>query len=215
MPPALGLRLVTYLLVCNGVASLLLAGLIGPLGAGLVVLAMLASWWLERARERGVVRAWMARALIGTAAVAIAMDLVYLASTALDGMVHLLLFLILARLFMRRSLRDLRDAGFLSFFLLVATSSVTFSVGFVLVFTTLRAAGHVDAHAPPHRRGDRARRRRGGRRLRVARGFPGPPGARQPGRRRRHLRHHRRPLLRDSSRRSGDAAAAQPSSPGW
>ncbi len=136
MAPALGLRLVTYLLVCNGVASLLLAGLIEAPGAALVVLAMLGSWWLERARERGVVRAWMARALVGTAAVAIAMDLVYLASTALDGMVHLLLFLILARLFMRRSLRDLRDAGFLSFFLLVATSSVTFSMGFVLVFTT-------------------------------------------------------------------------------
>src|SRR5262245_17675775 len=135
MPPALGLRLATYLLVCNGVASLLLAGLIGPLGALLVVLAMLASWWLEGARERGVVRAWMAWALVGTAAIAIAMDLIYLASTALDGMVHLLLFLILARLFMRRSLRDLRDAGFLSFFLLVAASSVTFNMGFVVVFT--------------------------------------------------------------------------------
>src|SRR5262249_23240534 len=61
-------------------------------------------------------------------------DLVYLASTALDGMVHVLLFLIVARLFMRRGLRDLRDAGFLSFFLLVATSSVTFGMGFVLVF---------------------------------------------------------------------------------
>src|SRR5262245_23317908 len=135
MPPALGLRLATYLLVCNGVASLLLAGLIGPLGALLVVLAMLASWWLERARERGVVRAWTAWALVSAAAIAIAMDLVYLASTALDGMVHLLLFLILARLFLRRSLRDLRDAGFLSFFLLVATSSVTFSLGFIVVFT--------------------------------------------------------------------------------
>jgi transglutaminase-like putative cysteine protease len=49
-------------------------------------------------------------------------------------MVHLLLSLILGRLFLRRSLRDLRDAGFLSFFLLVATSSVTFSVGFLFVF---------------------------------------------------------------------------------
>jgi hypothetical protein len=136
MAPTLALRLVTYLLVCNGVASLLLAGLIGPLGAALVVLVMLGSWWLERARERGVVREWMAWALVGTSAIAIAMDLFYLASTALDGMVHLLLFLILARLFMRRSLRDLRDAGFLSFFLLVAASSVTFSMGFVVVFTT-------------------------------------------------------------------------------
>lgn len=134
MAPMLALRLVTYLLVCDGIAALLLAGLIGPLGAALVVLAMLASWWLERARERGVVRPAVAWGLVATAAVAIAMDLAYLASTALDGMVHALLFLILARLFMRRSLRDLRDAGFLSFFLVVATSSVTFSVGFLFVF---------------------------------------------------------------------------------
>ena len=134
MTPLLALRLVTYLLVCDGIAALFLAGLLGPLGATLVVLAMLGSWWLDRARERGVVRAWMAWSLVGTAAVAIATDLVYLATTPLDGMVHLLLFLILGRLFIRRSLRDLRDAGFLSFFLLVATSSVTFSVGFLLVF---------------------------------------------------------------------------------
>src|SRR4030095_13394567 len=72
MAPTLALRLVTYLLVCNGVASLLLAGLIGPLGAALVVLVMLGSWWLEQARERGVVREWMAWALVGTSAIAIA-----------------------------------------------------------------------------------------------------------------------------------------------
>jgi transglutaminase-like putative cysteine protease len=134
MSPILALRLVTYLLVCDGVAGLLLAGLIGAFGAALVVLAMLGSWWLERARAQGIVRAWMAWGLVGAAAVAIAMDLVYLAATALDGMVHLLLFLILARLFLRRSLRDLRDASFLSFFLLVATSSATFGVGFLVVF---------------------------------------------------------------------------------
>jgi protein-glutamine gamma-glutamyltransferase len=134
LTPMLALRLVTYLLVCDGIAALFLAGLIGPLVAALVVGAMLASWWLERARERGVVRAWVAWGLVGAAAVAIAMDLAYLASTALDGMVHLLLFLILARLFLCRSLRDLRDAGFLSFFLLVATSSATFSVSFLFVF---------------------------------------------------------------------------------
>src|SRR5262249_11585028 len=93
-------------------------------------------WWLEGARERGVVRPWAAWGLVGASAVAIAMDLLYLASTALHGMVHLLLFLILGRLFLRRSLRDLRSAGFLSFFLLVATSSATFSVGFLFVFMT-------------------------------------------------------------------------------
>src|SRR5262249_16213693 len=134
MSPYLALRLVTYLLVCDGVAGLLLADLIGVSGAALVVLVMLASWWLEGAREPGVVRPWVAWGLVGASAVAIAMDLLYLASTALHGMVHLLLFLILGRLFLRRSLRDLRSAGFLSFFLLVATSSATFSATFLFVF---------------------------------------------------------------------------------
>ena len=124
----------TYLLVCDGVAGLLLADLIGASGAALVVLVMLASWWLEGARERGAVRPWVAWGLVSASAVAIAMDLLYLASTALHGMVHLLAFLILGRLFLRRSLRDLRSAGFLSFFLLVATSSATFSVTFLFVF---------------------------------------------------------------------------------
>src|SRR6058998_115084 len=141
MSPMLALRLATYLLVCDGIASLFLAGLIGPLWAALVVLAMLGSWWLEGARERGVVRAWVAWGLVAAAAVAIAMDLAYLASTALDGMVHLLLFLILLRLFRRRSLKDLRDAGFLSFFMLVAASAVTFTVSFLFVFVTFLLLG--------------------------------------------------------------------------
>ena len=134
MSPMLALRLVTYLLVCDGIAALLLAGLIWPLAAGLVVLAMLASWALEGARRRGTLRPAVTWGLVGAAAIAIAMDLAYLASTPLDGMVHLLLFLILGRLFVGRALRELRDAGFLSFFLLVAASSATFGVGFLFVF---------------------------------------------------------------------------------
>jgi len=134
MSAPLMLRVVTYLLVCDGIAALVFAGLIGPMGAGLVVLAMLGSWWLERAREQGAVRPAVAWGLVAVAAVALAVDLAYLAQTPLDGMVHVLLFLILGRLFMRRALRDLRDAGYLSFFLLVATSSVTFDAGFFFIF---------------------------------------------------------------------------------
>ncbi|HET7875214.1 MAG TPA: hypothetical protein VFN71_06770, partial [Methylomirabilota bacterium] len=134
MSPLLALRVVTYCLVGAGLAALLLAGLIGLPGAALVAGAILASWWLEGARERGQVRPAVIWVLLGTAAVAIVVDFFYLASSVLDGMVHLLLFLILLRLFTRRRLRDLRDAGYLSFFLLIAASSVTFSVGFLFVF---------------------------------------------------------------------------------
>ena len=134
MSSMLALRVVTYLVVGDGIAALYLAGLIGPLGVALVVAAILVSWALERARERGALRPAVAWGLVGTAAAAIAADLFYLAQSVLDGLVHLLLFLILVRLFMHRVLRDLRDAGFLSFFLLIAASSVTFSAGFLVVF---------------------------------------------------------------------------------
>src|SRR5919201_4520299 len=117
----LALRVVTYLLVCDGIVALLLAGLIGAVGVALVVLAVLGSWWLEGAWERGLLRRSLVWGLVAAAVIAVTLDLFYLAQSVLDGMVHLLLFLIVARLFIRRARSDLRDAGFLSFFLLVAT----------------------------------------------------------------------------------------------
>jgi transglutaminase-like putative cysteine protease len=141
MPALLALRLVTYLMVCTGVAALYLANLIGAAGAALVVLAILVSWGHEHARERGAVRPALGWSLVAAAAVAIAVDLFYLAYSLLDGMVHLLLFLILLRLFARRGLRDLRDAGLLSFFMLVAAASISFSLGFLLVYVTFLLLG--------------------------------------------------------------------------
>ena len=141
MPALLVLRLVTYLMVCTGVAALYLANLIGPIGAALVVLAILVSWGHEQARERGAVRPALGWSLVGAAAVGIGVDLLYLAYSLLDGMVHLLLFLVLLRLFARRGLRDLRDAGLLSFFTLVAAASISFNLSFLFVFVAFFLLG--------------------------------------------------------------------------
>jgi transglutaminase-like putative cysteine protease len=141
MSALLALRLVTYLLVGVGVTALYDAALIGPLGAALVVLAILVGWGHEQARERGAVRPALGWCLVATAAVAVTVDLFFLAYSLLDGMVHLLLFLILLRLFVRRGLKDLRDAGLLSFFMLVAAASISFSVGFLFVFVAFFALG--------------------------------------------------------------------------
>lgn len=141
MAALLALRLITYLLVCAGVAALALAGLLGPVGGAILALALVGSWVIDQVRERMTVRPLFGWALIVAAAVAIALDLLYLAQTVLDGMVHLLLFLILLRLFRRRSLKDLRDAGFLSFFMLVAASAVTFNVSFLFVFIAFLVLG--------------------------------------------------------------------------
>ena len=106
-----------------------------------MVLAILVSWGHEQARERGAVRPALGWSLVAAAAVAIAVDLFYLAYSLLDGMVHLLLFLILLRLFARRGLRDLRDAGLLSFFMLVAAASISFNLSFLFVFVAFLLLG--------------------------------------------------------------------------
>src|SRR5215510_15550362 len=141
MSAFLALRLVTYLLVGVGVIALLLAGLLDPLGGVILALALIGSWAIDQVRDRMPVRPAFGWALVTTAAFAIGIDLLYLAQNLLDGMVHLLLFFILLRLFRRRSLKDLRDAGFLSFFMLVAASAVTFNVSFLFIFIAFLVLG--------------------------------------------------------------------------
>ena len=141
MSALFALRLITYLLVCAGVAALALAGLLGPMGGTILALALIGSWVIDQVRDRMPVRPLFSWAIVVAAAVAIALDLLYLAQSFLDGMVHVLLFLILFRLFRRRSLKDLRDAGFLSFFMLVAASAVTFNVSFFFVFIAFLLLG--------------------------------------------------------------------------
>src|SRR5215469_6944544 len=141
MSAFLALRLVTYPLVGVGVVALLLAGLLDPLGGVILALALIGSWAIDQVRDRMPVRPAFGWALVTTAAFAIGIDLLYLAQNLLDGMVHLLLFFILLRLFRRRSLKDLRDAGFLSFFMLVAASAVTFNVSFLFIFIAFLVLG--------------------------------------------------------------------------
>jgi hypothetical protein len=139
MTATLAIRVATYLLVYDGLLSLYLAGLLALPAALLAAGAVAASWWDEWLRAR--VSAGMGLALIGAAGLASAADLLFLSDSLLDGLVRLLLILLLYRLFTRRSLRDVRDAAFLSFFMLVAASAVTFGVAFLFVFVVLLVVG--------------------------------------------------------------------------
>src|SRR4029450_6264376 len=133
MSPVLAVRLAAYLLVADGLVGLVLAGLLGPAGLVVVGLALLLSWWQAGIRARIHTRALGAGAGV-VPAVASTMDLLYLAETVLDGLVHMLLFLVLARLFTSDSVKDARTVAFLAFFMLVAASSAAFGVGFLFVF---------------------------------------------------------------------------------
>jgi len=133
------LRVATYLLAVDGLLALHLAGLVGVPGAALAAGAIAASWWRDRLELPALRR--LGQAVTVIAAGASAIDLLYLAASLLDGFVRLLLLLLLYRLFTRRSLRDARDVGFLSFFMLVAASSVTFDLAFLGIFVAFLVLG--------------------------------------------------------------------------
>jgi protein-glutamine gamma-glutamyltransferase len=151
-----GLRFATYLLVVDGVVALGLARVVSPAGALLVAgaLALTAS-----ARVRALASAPVTAVLFASLTALGVVDLLYFAASTLDGFGHLLLGLILLRLLTARRPRDVRDAGLLSFFVLVAGSAFEVSFGFLFVFiayllgvTWMLLLYHLAAEGPPARR---------------------------------------------------------------
>ena len=137
----LAFKIAAYLLILDGVAALMVGGLLSPTGSLLVFLAVAGSWWGDQLRtgsHRGPAL-WNALTL-GAAAFAI-LDLFYLAESVLDGFVHLLLYVTCYKLYNRATLRDSRDLFFLSFFMLVAASVLTVSIGFLLFLTVFLVLG--------------------------------------------------------------------------
>jgi transglutaminase-like putative cysteine protease len=141
MSVRLAFQICTYLLIVDGLAALALAGLLEPAWWPFVILVVMASWLHDavRARVSAVVQH---RQLITILAVGFfALDLFYLAESLLDGFVHLLLFALFYKLYTRRTLRDSRDLLLLSFFMLVAASALTVSVGFLLILVVFLLLG--------------------------------------------------------------------------
>jgi len=139
--PELAARLATYLLVYDGLAALYLGGLLGVAPALGVGIAVTATWGDPGLREhlRRVPGLTTGMAVAGLAA--LVLDLIYLAASVLDGLVHALIFLILYRLLAARTAREVGDVSFLAFFMLVAASPVTVGVGFFAVFVIFLILG--------------------------------------------------------------------------
>jgi hypothetical protein len=134
--PRLALTISAYLLVADGVAALFFAGLVGPVGLALAAGALGLAWW-RAGSGRGMAR--LDRVLVLAVAAAATVHLVYVAESPLDSFVYLLLLLVLLRLFTARALGDLRDAGLLSFFMLVAAASMAFGVSLLFAFVAYLA----------------------------------------------------------------------------
>jgi transglutaminase-like putative cysteine protease len=128
------LRVATHLLVGTGLVALYLAGLLGLPGLAATLAVAGASWWTPGIATWLGARRGLGRAVTALAAAVALVDLVWLAETALDGFVHLLVLLILARLCALRIPRDVRVVSYLSFFMLVAASASPLGVGFLFVF---------------------------------------------------------------------------------
>jgi hypothetical protein len=141
MDAAGALRVALYILVADGIAALYLGGLLGVTGVTAVTLAAAASAWQAPVRARlGHVRG-LGPAVVALAALALAAEVVWLATSMLDAFTHLLVFLLLYRLYTRRTLRDARDVVFLAFFMLVAVSPVVLGAAYLLLLAIFLVAG--------------------------------------------------------------------------
>ena len=130
-----------YLLVADGVAALFLGGLLD--GPSLLVLALLVvgSWWQESLRQRLESVPRLGVVIVGLAGAGLVVEVTTGAAGMLDAFTHLLVFLLLVKLYTLRTLRDARDVTFLAFFMLVAASPVTTSVVFLALFVTFLVVG--------------------------------------------------------------------------
>jgi hypothetical protein len=153
-----GVIAAAYLLAAHGVLALLVAEMIGPLGAALVALALAGSLLRARLRDRLGRVPWRGPILMALVVAGAAVDMLWLAVTPLDGIVDALLLLTVARFYALHTARDTRAIAFLSFLMLVAASIAAFGLGFLFVFVgfVVLATGMlvveqvVSASAPAH-----------------------------------------------------------------
>jgi hypothetical protein len=140
-PSARALTVAVYLLVANGVAALFLGGLVGVPGLTVLIVLVTGSLWQEPLRVRIDRVPRLGIALLALAAAGLAAEIAMSAPTMLDVFTHLLVFLLVVKLYTRHSRRDARDVTFLTFFMLVAASPVTTSVVFLALFVSFLVVG--------------------------------------------------------------------------
>jgi transglutaminase-like putative cysteine protease len=137
-------RLSVYVAVALGGVALGAGALLSPAVLGLFLALLAATWWLH---DRLGPRVWLTSTRDKIASVSLAVltiaDLAWLTQTFLDTFARLVCVLLLVRLTTWRVTRELRAAGFLSFSMLTAASSVSFGVAFLPLFATYLATAIV------------------------------------------------------------------------
>jgi transglutaminase-like putative cysteine protease len=137
-------RLSVYVAVALGGFALGAGALLSPAALGVFLAALAGTWWLH---DRLGPRVWLTSTKDKIASVSLAVltlaDLAWLTQTFLDTFARLVCVLLLVRLTTWRVTRELRAAGFLSFSMLAAASSVSFGLAFLPLFATYLATAIV------------------------------------------------------------------------
>ncbi len=164
LPIRLALGTATTLLVLDGLGALIMAGLLSPAEGILALVAVLGSLLAERFRGENHPPAALQWAVGAGASVFALLDLLYLAESLLHGLVHLLVVLACYKLYVREAGRDFRDLFFLSFFMLVAASTLTAHLGFLVILVAFLVLGtwtfvlyHLLTETARYARGESAR----------------------------------------------------------
>jgi hypothetical protein len=123
-----------FLLVLDVLGALYLTEIVGLPSLVMVAGLGVGSWWAEdlRAAVPSLPRMW--DVLTAGFLVFAVVDFLFLAESFIAAVVHLLLFLVVYKLYNARTHRDVLDIFILTFLQLVAASTLTASFGFLLVF---------------------------------------------------------------------------------
>ncbi len=135
----LAFKLSSYLLVLDGLYALSLTRLFSPVSFALLLFAFGLSFWTEKLQALASKRLWDILTILFLGF--LILDLLFLAPSFVAGVIHLLTFVTLYKLFNRRSTRDYLDLYILSFFQLVAASAFTINLAFFLAFITYLILG--------------------------------------------------------------------------
>lgn len=141
MPFADLFKLTVYLLVLDAFGALYLTSILDWPTHLVVLVALGGSWWADniRAGIPNYRRLWdiLTGVFLGYAV----LDFLFLAESFMAGVIHLLLFLEIYKLYNARTHRDLLDIFILTFLQLVGASTLTVSFGFLLVFSLYMILG--------------------------------------------------------------------------
>jgi protein-glutamine gamma-glutamyltransferase len=127
-------KLTLYLLTLDGLAALYFTDLVSKPALAALAATMAASWWTDRVRPfiPNYRRLWDLITVVFL--VYAVVDFTLLAESFMAGVVHLVLFLLIYKLYNARNHRDLLDIVLLTFLMLVLACLLTTSFGLLVVF---------------------------------------------------------------------------------